>query len=55
MTASPSAGKVGHFLKIGLVLLSIAFAAAFASGIFTAGGAPKLDGNNVASFAEAPH
>jgi hypothetical protein len=55
MTASPSAEKAGHLLKIVLVLLSIAFAAASASGIVTAGDVPKLDGSNVASFAEAPH
>ena len=53
--ASPSAAKARHLLRIGLVLLSVAFAAAFASGIFTTAGAPKLDGSNVASFAEAPH
>ena len=55
MPASPNAANAGNFLRIGLVLLSVAFAAAFASGIFTAGGAPKLDGSNVASFAEVPH
>jgi hypothetical protein len=55
LPASPSAAKAGRFLRIGLVLLSVAFAAAFASGIFTTAGAPKLDGSNVASFAKAPH
>jgi hypothetical protein len=55
LPASPSAAKAGRFPRIGLVLLSVAFAAAFASGIFTTAGAPKLDGSNVASFAKAPH
>jgi hypothetical protein len=55
LPASPSAAKAMHLLRIGLVLLSVAFAVAFASGIFTTAGAPKLDGSNVASFVEAPH
>jgi len=39
---------------MGLVLMAIAFAVAFQTGVITTFDAPKPDGNNVASFAVAP-
>jgi hypothetical protein len=53
-STSANAAKAVHFLRIGLILLSVAFAAAFASGAFTTTGEPRLDGSNVASFAILP-
>jgi hypothetical protein len=55
LPASANAAKGVPALRIGLVLLIVAFAAAFASGVFTTVSEPKLDSSNVASFAEAPH
>ena len=52
---SAIAAKPGHALRIGFVLLIVAFAAAFASGIFTTVSVPNLGDNNVARFTEAPH
>ena len=55
LRASTIATKAGHALRVGFVVLIVAFAGAFASGLFTTVNAPNLDGNNVASFAKVPH
>jgi hypothetical protein len=47
--------KSGQILRIGLVLVAIAFAVAFQTGVITTFAHPKSDdGNSVASFAVAP-
>ena len=53
-SASAYGAKAGQFIRMGLVLMAIAFAVAFQTGVITAFDAPKPDGNDVASFAVAP-
>jgi hypothetical protein len=55
LRASAAATKAGHALRVGFVVLIVAFAGAFAPGVFTTVNAPNLDGNDVASFAKVPH
>jgi hypothetical protein len=53
-SASAYGAKAGRFIRMGLVLMAIAFAVAFQTGVITTFDAPKPDGNDVASFAVAP-
>jgi hypothetical protein len=43
----------GRLVRIGLLLAAIAFGIVYTFGLFTIGGAPKLDGSDVSSFTSA--
>jgi hypothetical protein len=53
-SASAYGAKAGRPFWIGLVLVSVACAAAFQAGVFTTLDAPKPDGSSVASSAVSP-
>jgi hypothetical protein len=53
-SASVYRAKVGGILRIVLVLVAIAFAVVFQTGVFTTVDGSKPDGNSVASFAVSP-
>lgn len=46
--------NAGRIIRIGLVLVAVAFAVAFQTGAFTTFDTSKPDGNSAASFAVAP-